>query len=64
MTSESRLDCHQILCLMAYSDCTGMGLVQGMGLAQWVLVPVLNQCEHFYMVLSFSFGLYTHRRAV
>ena len=31
MTSESRLDCHQILCLMAYSDCTGMGLVQGMG---------------------------------
>ena len=26
---------------------------------QWVLVPVLDQCEHFYMVLYFLFGFCT-----
>ena len=42
---------------MAYSHlrATGTGPVQG---KQWdlILVPVLDQYEHFYMVLYFSFG--------
>ena len=43
--------------LMAYSHCTGLGLVtvQGMGLPQeeimvLVPVPISDQCEHFCMI--------------
>ena len=49
---------HCVRTIMAYSHSTRMGPAQikGTGLAQWVLIPVSKQCEHFYIVVHFPLG--------